>query len=176
MKEWIKRAGIATVCMGLTGCATRERVRAPVAPGGEPIEIAVLTHLGSPGEMTERQYQYREEVGQWMERDLLRQLQRAGFRSRAVGDRNEFNPGPGRYLLVVAIDSYNPGSSAARMMVGYGAGAASLNNSYELHGAKRQALLTWSDGVGTSQHWSRLPRRLNLNAVERVAGYLRANP
>ncbi|MFO7811985.1 MAG: DUF4410 domain-containing protein, partial [Pelovirga sp.] len=109
----------------ISGCA-RSGVSAPVVAGGEKIEIVLLSHRGDPATMDERQYQYRIEVGQWMERDLLNQLRRSGYEASQISSRTEFTPKADRYLLEVIIDGYNPGSSAARIVVGFGAGAASL--------------------------------------------------
>ncbi len=153
------------------GCASAPR--APRSADGNAIEVHVLSNRGSPDEMDARAYRHRNEVGQWMERDLLNQLRRSGYVAGQISSRDEFQPGPGIYLLEVQIDSYHAGSSAARIMVGYGAGSAALEKSYALYGEEEQPLLEWSDGVGTSQDWRRLPRRLNQNAVRRVNAYLR---
>lgn len=173
----MKRHPIA-ICLALslllvTGCATAPR--APLTDAGEKIEIMVLSNRGNPSEMTERQYQYRVEVGQWMERDLLNMLRRSGYEAALIESKGEFEARKGRYLLTVKIESYNPGSSAARMLVGYGAGAASLDNHYEFYGAAPQPLMTWDDGVGTSQHWKRLPRKLNANTVRKITEKLTAS-
>ena len=118
--------------------------------------------------MTERQYQYRVEVGQWMERDLLNMLRRSGYDAALIESKGEFEAREGRYLLTVRIESYNPGSSAARFLVGFGAGAASLDNHYEFYGTAPQPLMIWDDGVGTSEHWTKLPRKLNANTVRKI--------
>jgi hypothetical protein len=157
----------------ISGCA-RGGATAPPAASGEKTEIILLSHRGNPASMDERQYQFRVEVGQWMERDLLNMLRRSGYEARQINSRTDFTPKAGRYLLEVTIDSYNPGSSAARIVVGFGAGAAALDNSYALS-AGQQPLLVWSDGVGTSQHWTRLPRVLNERAVKKVTEYLKEN-
>ncbi len=156
----------------VSGCA--RSAPAPNSSGGEKIEIMLLSHRGDPATMSERDYQFRIEVGQWMERDLLNMLRRSGYEAQQIIARKEFSPKAGRYLLEVTIDKYNPGSSAARIVVGFGAGAASLDNSYALSATLQQPVLSWSDGVGTSQHWNRLPRTLNERAVKKVSEYLRS--
>ncbi len=173
LKEALKKVFVIIVLFTAWGCATTPR--APLSETGEKIEIHVLSHRGDAQELTERQYKHRNEVGSWMEKDLLNMLRRAGYEPRLISGWNDFNYRPGRYLLEVWIDNYHAGSSAARMTVGYGAGAASLENSYALYGEKKDPLLTWSDGVGTSQHWTRLPRRLNQNTVQRLTKYLSTN-
>jgi hypothetical protein len=161
-------------CMVLiAGCA---RVpRAPLSDTGQKIEIMVFSDRGSPAEMTERQYKYRIEVGQYMERDLINRLSRSGYEAKLINSKDEFEPSVGRYLLTVKMVSYNPGSSAARILVGFGAGAASLDNKYEFYGAGSEPIMAWDDGVGTSEHWSRLPKKLNANTVKRITEKLSAS-
>ncbi len=172
MKKW-RFAMMLMVLVALTsGCA--KGAPAPTSHGGEKVEILLLSHRGEPATMSERDYQFRIEVGQWMERDLLNMLRRSGYEAQQIMARKEFSPKAGRYLLEVTIDKYNPGSSAARIVVGFGAGAASLDNSYVLSATLQQPVLSWSDGVGTSQHWNRLPRTLNERAVKKVSEYLRS--
>ena len=154
----------------VTGCATAPR--APLTDAGEKIEIVVVSDRGNPSEMTERQYEYRVEVGQWMERDLLNMLRRSGYEAVLIESKDKFEARKGRYLLTIKIESYNPGSTAARMLVGFGAGAASLDNHYELYGITPQPLMSWNDGVGTSEHWKKLPRKLNANTVRKITEQL----
>lgn len=171
MKKILYVAVVLACLAVVSGCA--RSTTAPTTSTGDKVEIIVLVHRGDPATMNERQYQFRNEVGEWMERDLLTMLRRSGYEARQVLSDAEFVPTSGRYLLEVTIDSYNPGSSAARILVGFGAGAAALDNSYALYGSQGDPLISWSDGVGTSQHWTRLPRVLNERAVKRVTEYLR---
>ncbi len=172
MRKWFDCLLATALVITAVGCATAPR--APQSAAGTQIEIHTLVNRGDPDTMNERQYRHRNEVGEWMERDLLTQLNRAGYVAHQIHSREEFEPAPGRYLLEVRIDSYHAGSSAARIMVGYGVGAASLDNSYTLYGEGEEALLEWSDGVGTSQHWTRLPRALNQNTVRHITTHLQA--
>ncbi|NQU43870.1 DUF4410 domain-containing protein [bacterium] len=154
----------------LTGCARGPQ--APLAPSGQKIEIQVFNDRGDPDQLEPRQYQLHAEVARFMEPDLIRRLQRAGYDARLLNSRDEFQPAPGRYLLAMKMVRYNAGSSAARMMVGFGAGAASLDNHYEFLGSGCEPVLVWDDGAGTSEHWSRIPRKLNANAVQRITAKL----
>lgn len=172
MKKWLLGMLLTGLIVVISGCA--KGTPAPISTDGEKVEIVLLSHRGDPSAMNERQYQYRVEVGQWMERDLLNMLRRSGYEATQITSREDFSSKAGRYLLEVTIDSYNPGSSAARVVVGYGAGAAALDNSYTFS-AGQQPLLFWSDGVGTSQHWTRLPRVLNERAVKKIKDYMRTS-
>lgn len=152
------------------GCSGTKTVR---SSSGEKINIYILSNRGNPEEMTEKQFKWRTDLGQWMEQDLIRLLEgKGGYEASLIQNRNEFRPGPGKYLLTVTIISYNPGSRAARMLVGYGAGATSVNNHYELFGEGNESLLSYDDGVGSSRNWTNVARKLNENALKRVTNKL----
>ncbi len=154
----------------LMGCASAPR--APVTDSGSAIQIIILSSRGNQEEMTEKQWSQHNDVGSWMEQDLLRLLARSGYEATLIGSRADFESAEGRYLLTVTITSYSPGSSAARILVGYGAGACSLDNHYELYGTEPEPIMAWDDGVGTSGHWQRLPRKLNTNTIKRITAKL----
>ncbi len=165
-------AAAGMFALGGSGCATAPR--APVAEAGETIELQILSHRGNQDEMSGRQYRQRNEVGQWMERDLKNQLRRQGYQTGQIASADEFEPRPGRYLLEVAIDSYGAGMGGAGLAV-VGVSGTHLKNSYLLYDTYGQPLLEWTDGVGTSRRWTHAARRLNLNAVKKVTDYLRDN-
>ena len=97
----------------------------------------------------------------------MSRLRRAGYDAEMIQSPTGYNPAEGRYLLTVKTVSYNPGSSAARILVGYGAGACSLDMHYEvMRGAT--VLQRWEDGIGTSTDWRRLPRALNEKLVRKL--------
>ena len=173
MKKYSIVMCLVLFVMLVAGCARAPR--APLADAGEKIEIMVFSDRGNPAGMTERQYKYRIEVGQYMERDLINRLRRSGYRALLINSKDEFEAQAGRYLLIVRIVSYNQGSSAARILVGFGAGAASLDNKYEFYGAGQEPIMAWDDGVGTSEHWTRIPRKLNANTVKRITEKLTAS-
>jgi len=54
------------------------------------------------------------------------------------------------------------------MIVGFGAGAVSMDISYELLNSKSKVILTKTDGVGSSGDWRRVARKLNENITKEV--------
>lgn len=130
--------------------------------------LDVLIEEGTPAEMTEKQYGFRKELRAYMERDLPRRLARQGIDMRLITSPSQ-NTGAATDapLLIIRYEAYNPGSSAARMWVGYGAGAASLDISMTLGKAGKE-VQTWKDGCGTSQHWSRIINTLDDRLSKRV--------
>lgn len=133
--------------------------------------LDVLIEEGNPSDMQERQYGYRVELRNYMERELPRRFARYGFDVRMIRQRSEYNgTADGRNLLVVHYDSYNPGSAAARMTIGYGAGAASLDMTMTLYQGDA-VVLSWKDGCGTSGHWSRIINKLDDNMGRKLQAF-----
>ncbi|MBU1053793.1 MAG: DUF4410 domain-containing protein [Proteobacteria bacterium] len=152
-----------------SGCATQRAM--PVTSSGEKIHIDILSDRGNPSTMESRQWQYRNEVGSFMEPNMVRRLRDFGFSSALIQKNSDFQRRPGSYLLKMTITSYNPGSTAARILVGFGAGACSLDCHYELVDSNGKTVKSWDDGVGTSQNWQRLPITLNKRNAAKVQDY-----
>ena len=149
----------------LSGCATPSI--APTTASGQKIKISVISNRGNPKEMESRQWQYRNEVGSYMEVDLINRLNRTGYEAKLIQSASEYAPSANSYLLSMEITSYNPGSSVARIMVGYGAGACSLDMHYVVKNGSK-VLQEWKDGIGTSGDWRRLPRALDDKLVRKL--------
>ncbi len=149
----------------LSGCATPSI--APMTASGQKIEISVMSNRGNPKEMESRQWQYRNEVGSYMEVDLVNRLNRTGYEAKLIQSVSEYAPSANSYLVSMEITSYNPGSSVARMLVGYGAGACSLDMHYVVKNGSK-VLQEWKDGIGTSSDWRRLPRALDDKLVRKL--------
>ncbi len=149
----------------LSGCATPSI--APTTESGQKIKISVISNRGNPKEMESRQWQYRNEVGSYMEVDLVNRLNRTGYDARLIQSVSEYAPSANSYLLSMEITSYNPGSSAARIMVGFGAGACSMDMHYVVKNGSK-VLQEWKDGIGTSGDWRRLPRALDDKLVRKL--------
>lgn len=141
----------------------------PKAPslGGEKISIFVLLDRGITDGMNARQERAQNDIGDWMGNDLVKMLNKAGYEATLIQKQNEYTPEAGEYLLKATIVKYDPGSTAARVIVGFGAGSASMDMHYELSG-KGESLLKYDDGVGSSMDWKRVARKLNENALKRV--------
>ncbi|MEY4515537.1 MAG: hypothetical protein RLZZ450_7659 [Pseudomonadota bacterium] len=76
-------------------------------------------------------------------------------------------------MLRVKIANYNAGSKAARMMVGWGAGAAVLNTNFEFYGPDSQApYVVGSPSVGSGRDWKNSARKVNLQTVDAVIARL----
>ena len=105
-----------------------------------------------------------------MKNDLVRvfgRYEKSGFEAKAIDNKQEYKGGADNYLLVVKITDYNPGSKAARMFVGYGAGGVSLKIHYDLS-ANGANVLSKDDSVFSGIEWTRAARKLNENTAKAV--------
>ncbi len=109
------------------------------------------------------------QLAERMKNDLKNVLERrGGYKVRLLGAADEFKQGQGEYLLDVRIVRYRSGSKAARLVVGFGAGAASLDIHYEFTDPQGRKMVSKDDGVGTSLDWQRLARKLNENMLAAI--------
>jgi hypothetical protein len=141
----------------------------PVSTGKKP-KINVLMDVSGDG-LAQVQIDQREQLNDFMGKDLLRMLNRAGYEASLIANRNQY--AKGTYLLKVTIVRYNPGSKAARIVVGFGAGAVSLDTRYELFAPGGNLLVSDEHGVGSSMDWTSCARKLNKQTVDAVSGKLK---
>ncbi|OGP59454.1 MAG: hypothetical protein A2V65_03940 [Deltaproteobacteria bacterium RBG_13_49_15] len=134
----------------------------PARGARESRSIAVYLDRGGDDKAT-------KQMGAWMEGDIKNVLaRRGGYNVRIISSRDEFKSGQGEYLVTLKIIRYNPGSKAARIIVGFGAGYASLDIHYELIGPSGNTLISKDDGCATSLDWQRLGRKLNENILAAI--------
>ncbi len=103
---------------------------------------------------------------------VLDRFARQGFKGEMLATAEAFKPGDGRYLLKVRITKYNAGSKAARLIVGFGAGGASLDCSYELSRDGRTALLASQTGSFSGREWRNAVRKVEETIVQAVVDHL----
>lgn len=165
-------SAVASLCLLSSACrssgAAAATDRQPRASSLARLKLDVLIDEGNPAEMNEKQYGFRKELRAYMERDLPRKMARQGLDMRLLTSLSQNTGTAGSPpLLIIRYEAYNPGSSAARMWVGYGAGAASLDISLSLCNEGKE-IQGWKDGCGTSQHWSRLINTLDDRLTKRT--------
>ena len=164
---------IGLVVFLIAGCVG-PKVKAPIAKDGGSYRMAVLYDRGIKDDMTAPQIEQLNQLGKWAERDLLWMMKNAGYQARQIQDQAEFDPASGEYLLSVRVIRYNPGSKAARIIIGFGAGATSLDRFYELYGSSSVALLSKKQGVGSSNDWSAVVQKLNREMIDEISRSLAA--
>lgn len=154
-------------CGGTKAPSTsHESTGAAIAAG----QISVLSLRGDTSSMTQDQIVELKRVGTWMDRDIIKQLKRAGYAPKLLTSRKDFN-GSG-YLLIINVDKFNAGNRAARVFVGFGAGASSLDLDYQLLDSQNKVVTQWKDGVGSSKGGTYCAQTLNRNTIKRLKGQL----
>jgi len=148
--------------------AKTERMPAEVS-AGKGTTISVLMDIGDDN-LAQDKIDQRKQLNDFMGKDLVRMLDKAGYEATLIENRRQHKSGT--YLLKVTIVKYNAGSKAARIVVGFGAGAASLDTRYELFAPGGSRILSDEHGVGSSMDWTSCARKLNKQTVEAVKGKL----
>lgn len=109
------------------------------------------------------------QIGDWMEKDLGNILRRKGkYNTEILQSPSAFKGGSNTYLLNIKIVKYNPGSYAARTFVGFGAGSASMDITYELKNTSGKSILKASDGIGSGRDWRNVAKKLNANMFKAI--------
>lgn len=165
---------IIFVCLlGLVvGCAPR--VQAPRLATGEPVTLFFLCDNGITAETEPELAQQLVEVSSFMQQHFVGYASKAGYRPIAIAQPEEYVPGVGHYMVNVKIKRYDAGSKALRVMVGFGAGAVSMDTHYELYAEPGNLLLAKDDGVGSSNpNWIVVPAKLNEKMLVEITNVIK---
>lgn len=163
--------GLAFSALLFAACGGGQR--APTMPNGQKLAIMVIMDRTAPPDATPEKVQQLQQVADEFESDLVDVLRANGYDAAAVAQIDNSNE-PGRYLLRTQILSYNAGSKAARMFVGFGAGAARLDAAFELLGPGGASYLKGTPGVSTGKaDWRRVVRKVNEDIANAVNVRLR---
>jgi hypothetical protein len=174
MKRLVLSILLAMTALVLSGCPGA-KMKAPLTEDGKSYSLAVLCDRGITEDKTQGQIDQLNQLGIWAERDLMWMLGRAGYSTRQIYSRSEFDPSSGEYLLSVRVIKYDPGSKAARFLVGFGAGSCSLDRFYELYGDGPEPLLSRDQGAGSSIDYSAVVQKLNQEMIDEVTRTLMAS-
>lgn len=135
-------------------------------------DITVLTLDGDVSGLTADQARELGNTVSWMDRDIIKNLNKAGFRAVLIKSIHDHKAEMGK-LLIAEVERFNAGNRAARTLVGFGAGAASLDLRYKLLDEKGGTLAEWRDGVGSSKGATYCAETLNKRAVDKVISTLK---
>jgi len=158
---------ILSACGGRTGSA-------PTLPNGSKVSVLVTFDDGVTDDMAADRKQQIQQLATWMKDDLIAILDKTGYSAVLVADPSQAQAGPGRYVLRVNIADYNAGSKAARMLVGFGAGAATLTTHFDLLDDQGAVLVAGDPSVGSGRDWKNAARKVNLLTVDPVNNHLNA--
>jgi hypothetical protein len=140
--------------------------KAATMPDGAKIALLVSFDRGTEGQPPEKVQQVGQ-LADYAEPDFLAMLSKMGYEASRVDDPNT-PPGPGRYVVRYRIIHYNAGSKAARMFVGFGAGSAKLDTSYELIGPDGSTYTKGAPSVASSQDWKKAAHKVNQESAKAI--------
>jgi Domain of unknown function (DUF4410) len=156
------------LCLFLvTGCG--KKTAEPVSSATIPLALLTLDD-----QLTEKNLEVEKDLRvtvDWMDRDLLKIFQDAGYQPVLLKKMQDYRTDQGK-LLIASIERFNPGSRAARAFVGFGAGSASLDVSYKLLDEHGALLTEWRDDVGSSKGPTYCAQTLNRRALAKVSPLL----
>ncbi len=153
-------AALMFACGGRTGSA-------PKNPDGSQIAILLYTDRGIQPDMPPDRVQQIDQMSEWMENDLIAILNKTGYAATRVAGADT-QAGPGRHVLKVTVKDYSAGSKAARMLVGFGAGAVVLDTHFELYGEGASPLVAGAPGVGSGRDGTNAARKVNPQTADTV--------
>jgi len=134
-------------------------------------KIHILFDNGVTKEMDAKQVKSQTQLAEWMQGDMVRVMSRyvkEGVTASLIENRQQFKAQANNYLLTVKITEYKPGSKAARIVVGYGAGGVTLKIHYELIGSGNKTIISQDDSVFSGREWINAARKLNQNMAKAI--------
>lgn len=135
----------------------------------EKVSLYFYCDKGITADMSEDKVAQMEQVTDFMQRHFIGYASKAGYDPYLLNDPADFVAGEGRYLVAVKVKKYNGGIKALRIVVGFGAGAASMDIHYDLYADLDEPLLSKDDGVGSSNpNWIVIPAKLNERMLAEV--------
>ncbi len=156
------RLALAVLLFGLIAFPAAVHAR-----GKRDYTVSVVFDRGLDGKTQDQQNQLNQ-VGERLEAYVLEIFGDNGVKAEKIASREVFDPAKTHYLLTIRMVNYNPGSKAARMLVGLGAGATSLDIHYELFSADKTQLLAKDHGRGSSRDWTYVCRTLGKDIFKDV--------
>jgi hypothetical protein len=156
----------------LFGCASAPK--APKGPDGQKIAVEVSVDGGweQVDEANPKQVSQRRQLVNFIEKETVRQLSGSGYEANLIDSAK--GPKAGARQLKLRVVNYNPGSAAARVLVGFGAGAAVLDISAEYKDGGK-LLLSTMKSTASGTDWRRNVRKIDILIMREMAALPTAN-
>ena len=168
MKMWLCTIAAA---LALITVPVRAADESPAAPTHV---VSIVVDRGIAADTSETLKKQLDQIGELMNVEFPRIVARfakQGFKGEMLASADDFKPGEGNYLLKVKITKYNAGNKAARMIVGFGAGGASLDCSYELSADGKTALVSSQTGSFSGRDWRNSVRKVEEIIIQAVVDH-----
>jgi hypothetical protein len=140
----------------------------PVMLDGKQVAVFVLSDRGIKSSMNEDERKDRNEMGQFMEENLVETLKHEGYNATLIQNRNQYVPGPVNYLVTFRINDLRLVGRGARTWTGMMAGPTILKSHYEVSGSSGKLSMSYDDEDTTTGDWTKSPRELNERLVKKI--------
>ncbi len=152
----------------LVGCSSLPP--APKSADGGKMAVAVKIDGGweqvdttNPNHVSQR-----KQLVNYMNVETVKLLKSAGYAATLVDSAHPYSPESNARLLDIKVTNYNPGSAAARMLVGLGAGAATLNT-HSTYKEGANLLFETDHSVASGRDWRKIVRKINVLIQQEMA-------
>ena len=123
----IKRIFLMTlVCFSLLSCGGTT-VKAPTTADGSKISLFIHSDRGIRDDMTDQEKAELNELGEYMEQEMMRVFSEGGYAVSKIGDFDDFTHGENEYLMTFVIDKYEPARLNAPEEQGFGEGGVAID-------------------------------------------------
>jgi hypothetical protein len=128
----------------------------------------VVADPGIKDGMTENERNDRNEVGEFMEKDLVKKLKHEGYNATLIRDRSQYVQADSNYLVNVKISMLRLVGGASRFWLGYATGPTILHTQCEAISPSNKQLFDYTDEDSTIRDWQLSPKELNERLVNRI--------
>jgi hypothetical protein len=142
-----------TVLALIIGCRSQ---KPPVMLDSKQVAIFVLSDRGIKSGMNEDEIKDRNEMGQFMEENLIELLRIEGYRATLIQNRDQFVSGQSNYLVSLQIINLHLVNTFS-----FSPAPTFLWCQFEVSGASDKLSLSYADDDSTTRNWTHSPRDLN---------------
>jgi hypothetical protein len=140
----------------------------PVIRDSKQVAIFVLSDRGIKSGMTEDESKDRNEMGQFMEENLVDLLKHEGYNTTLIQNMNQDVQGPENYLIAFRINNLRLVGKGSRFWIGMMGGPTILECHIEVSGSSGKLSMSYDDEDTTTGDWTNSPRELNERLAKKI--------
>ncbi len=154
---------ISAIAMSSFSCTST-----PPNPAVQRAQVYFVIDGGEQSLTDAKEKEQRLQISTYMNENLMGTLKRRGMHAVPLKKQEDFSAGPDKYLLTTKITRYNAGSKAARMIVGMGAGSASMDVHFEFKKDKVKTLEVGDPSVASSRDWMHIVHKIDETIADSI--------
>ena len=145
------------------GCGSKATNTQPAFVNKTAVFVAI-DDISNLGRAEQKELQ---RVIHWMDRDILKRLEKNGFETSLLLDMKNYTSMLGN-LLIINVMYFNPGKIANSSKDTIGTGSSTLELNYKLLDARGALLTEWQDGADSIRGGTYCARTLNRRCLEKI--------